>query len=195
MSQFVLATANVHKSTEMRAILAPLAIDLVDRPATVAPVEETEETLEGNALLKARSLAEATAMAAIADDTGLFVAALDGRPGVHSARYAGAAATYEQNVAKLLGELAGVDGPRDARFATVVAVAFPAGASFCVRGELDGVITTAPRGGHGFGYDPVFVPNGGDGRTLAEMTEAEKNTLSHRARALQALVEELAYFS
>jgi XTP/dITP diphosphohydrolase len=194
VSQFVLATANVHKAQEMRAILAPLGIDLVARPSNVAVVQETEETLEGNALLKARALAAATAMAAIADDTGLFVAALDGRPGVHSARFAGEDASDEQNVAKLLEELGAVGGPRDARFATVIAVVLADGTSLCVRGELEGEITTSPRGEGGFGYDPVFAPKNGHGRTLAEMSETEKNSLSHRSRALHRLVEELAYF-
>jgi XTP/dITP diphosphohydrolase len=192
VTTFVLATANPHKAGEMRAVLVPLGVELLDRPQHVADVDETGETLEENALLKARALVEATGRAAIADDTGLFVDALDGRPGVRSARYAGETASYDDNVTKLLDELADVDGPRSARFRTVIAVAYPDGAAFCVEGELDGVITRARAGDQGFGYDPVFVPDVTGGRTLAELTPDEKNELSHRARALRALSEKLA---
>ena len=192
MTTFVLATANPHKADEMRAVLTPLGVDLFERPEDVADVEETGDSLEENALLKARALVEATGRAAIADDTGLFVDALDGRPGVRSARYAGEAASYDENVTKLLGELDGVDAPRVARFVTVIAVAYPDGTAFCVEGELEGVITHARAGDQGFGYDPVFVPDVASGRTLAELTPDEKNELSHRARALRALSEELA---
>ncbi|MGD0853449.1 MAG: RdgB/HAM1 family non-canonical purine NTP pyrophosphatase [Acidimicrobiales bacterium] len=190
MTTFVLATANRHKVDEMRAVLTPLGVTLLDRPEDVAEVDETGETLEENALLKARALVEATGDAAIADDTGLFVDALDGRPGVRSARYAGDAASDDENVTKLLDELRDVD-QRRARFVTVIAVAYPDGTEFNVEGELSGVIALARAGDQGFGYDPVFVPDG-DGRTLAELTMSEKNERSHRARALRALGEELA---
>ena len=190
MTTFVLATANPHKALEMRAVLKPLGVEVVDRPPEVADVDETGETLEANALLKARALVDATHQAAIADDTGLFVDALDGRPGVRSARYAGETASYDDNVAKLLGELEGVD-TRTARFVTVIAVAFPDGTSFSVRGELEGMIADARAGDQGFGYDPVFVPVDANGRTLAELTPHEKNETSHRARALRALSEKL----
>jgi XTP/dITP diphosphohydrolase len=190
VTTFVLATANPHKAAEMRAVLTPLGIELLERPAHVAEVEETGDTLEANALLKARSLVAATGHAAIADDTGLFVDALDGRPGVRSARYAGENASYDDNVTKLLEELDGVAVPRTARFVTVIAVAFPDGSTFCVEGRLDGVITTARLGDQGFGYDPVFALNV-EGRTLAQLTPDEKNELSHRGRALRALSEEL----
>ena len=193
MTTFVLATANPHKTVEMRAVLGQLGIDVVDRPADVPDVEETEETLEGNALLKARALVLATGLAAIADDTGLFVEALGGRPGVYSARYAGPHATYDDNVAKLLAELEGVASDRrSASFRTVIAVAYPTGASRCVEGILEGRITTARRGENGFGYDPVFAPNESDGLTLAELTSERKNAMSHRARALVALSHALA---
>jgi XTP/dITP diphosphohydrolase len=192
VTTFVLATANPHKADEMRAVLTPLGVDLFERPEDVADVEETGDSLEENALLKARALVEATGRAAIADDTGLFVDALDGRPGVRSARYAGETASYDENVTKLLGELDDVDAPRVARFVTVIAVAYPDGTAFCVEGELEGVITHARAGDQGFGYDPVFVPDVASGRTLAELTPDEKNELSHRARALRALSEELA---
>lgn len=189
MTTFVLATANPHKTEEMRAVLSDLGVELLARPDDVDDVEENESTLEGNALLKARALVAATGVAAIADDTGLFVDALDGRPGVFSARYAREGATYDENVAKLLDELAGVPAQRrGATFRTVIAVAYPSGESRCVEGTLAGRITEARRGDHGFGYDPVFEPTSGGGRTLAEFTAAEKNAASHRARALRALV-------
>ena len=186
---FVLATANPHKTEEMRAVLSECGVELLARPVDVAEVEESESTLEGNALLKARALVEATGLAAIADDTGLFVDALDGRPGVYSARYAGEGATYDENVSKLLDELADVPAPRrGATFRTVIAVAYPSGESRCVEGALAGRITMARRGDNGFGYDPVFEPAASGGRTLAEFSTVEKNTMSHRARALRALV-------
>jgi XTP/dITP diphosphohydrolase len=193
VARFVLATANPHKVTEMRAVLAPLGVTLFDRPHGVAEVDETEDSLEGNALLKARALAGATGLAAIADDTGLFVDALDGRPGVQSARYAGAGATDDDNVVKLLDELAGVDfDRRGAHFTTVICVAHPDGTWYCVEGVLEGTIAPLPSGDQGFGYDPVFAPSGHGGRTLAEMTPDEKNAVSHRALALRVLALELA---
>jgi XTP/dITP diphosphohydrolase len=193
VSTFVLATANAHKAEEMRAVLGGLGIDLIERPADVADVDEDADTLEGNALLKARALVEATGLPAVADDTGLFVAALEGRPGVFSARYAGENATYEENVVKLLGELEGLgEAQRGARFRTVVVVAYPDREPLVVDGLLEGFISSERRGGQGFGYDPVFVPVDGDGRTLAEMSPEEKNAISHRGRALRKLVDVLA---
>lgn len=192
MTSFVLATANPHKAEEMRQVLATLDMEVENRPDNVGDVDETEETLEGNALLKARALVAATGRAAIADDTGLFVDALDGRPGVRSARYAGASAGDQENVARLLAELAGVDkSQRTARFRTVIAVVFPDGRCLVVDGVLEGSIDTEPSGAYGFGYDPVFVPADGDGRTLAEITPEEKNHISHRGRALRALRDAL----
>ncbi len=188
MTTFVLATANPHKTLEMAAILEGLGITVLPRPSDVPDVDETEETLEGNALLKARALVAATGHAAVADDTGLFVDALDGRPGVYSARYAGEHASYEDNVTKLLGEMSGVAAEqRTARFRSVIAVAYPDGTSLVVDGVLEGVVTQAARGTEGFGYDPVFAPTELGGRTLAELTPTEKNAVSHRARALLAL--------
>jgi XTP/dITP diphosphohydrolase len=192
VATFVLATANAHKAEEMREVLAPLGVELLARPADVPDVDETESTLEGNALLKARALCAATGRAAIADDTGLFIDALDGGPGVWSARYAGEHATYADNVDKALRELADVpDERRQAQFRSVIAVAFPDGSSWWVEGTLAGVMERAPRGEHGFGYDPIFVPDDGDGRTLAEFSADEKNALSHRGRALRAFAEKL----
>lgn len=192
MTTFVLATANPHKAEEMRDILTALGFDVRARPENAPDVDETSETLEGNALLKAHALALLTGEPALADDTGLFVDALDGRPGVHSARYAGSGASYADNVEKLLGELDGVpDTMRVARFRSVIAVAYPDGGSFTVEGLLEGSIAKSPRGSEGFGYDPVFVPAGASGRTLAELTPEQKNELSHRGRALRALAEKL----
>ena len=189
---FVLATANVHKTDEMRAVLEPLGFELLARPSDVPDVLESEVTLEDNALLKARALVAATSHAAIADDTGLFAAALDGRPGVFSARYAGQNASDDENVAKLLLEMKSIpEDARDAHFRTVVCVAYPSGESLCVEGVLKGRITPERRGRGGFGYDSVFEPEGAQGRTLAELTMAQKNVLSHRARALDALVTKL----
>jgi XTP/dITP diphosphohydrolase len=193
VTTFVLATANAHKAEELRAVLGELDVRLLARPSGVGDVDETEDTLEGNALLKARALVNATGLAALADDTGLFVDALGGRPGVHSARYAGETATDEDNVAKLLGELSGESSDkRTARFRTVIAVAYPGGESFCVEGVLEGVIAESPRGDGGFGYDPVFIPRDSDGMTLAELSSAQKNAISHRGNALRSLAAALS---
>ena len=142
---------------------------LLPRPEWVADVDETGETLLDNARLKARALAAATGVPAIADDTGLEVDDLGGEPGVRSARYSGESATYADNVAKLLAALEGRPEPRSARFRTVAVAAWPDGREVVAEGVVEGTIATAPRGGGGFGYDPVFVPGGGDSRTFAEM--------------------------
>lgn len=183
----VLATRNTDKVVEIREILRGLDVRLVslDAYAEVPEVEETGETLEANAILKAREVARATGASALADDTGLEVAALDGAPGVYSARYAGPDATYADNCAALLRALAGVPEPRRACFRTVVALATPGGDAETVEGVCAGVIASVPRGSLGFGYDPLFVPEGSS-RTFAEMTLEEKNTLSHRGRAFRA---------
>jgi XTP/dITP diphosphohydrolase len=186
-AQFVIASANPDKAREIVAVLAPLLdAELLPRPEDVPDVEETGETLEDNALLKARALVAATGIAAVADDTGLEVAALDGAPGVRTARFAGEHATYADNVAKLLAELDGADDRR-ARFRAVAAAAFPDGRTLVAEGIVDGVIAAAPRGSDGFGYDPVFIPAEGDGRTFAQMARDEKHAISHRGRSLRAL--------
>jgi XTP/dITP diphosphohydrolase len=159
-------------------------------PAQAPDVEETGETLEENARIKADALVHALGVLTISDDTGLEVDALDGAPGVHSARYAGERASYADNVRKLLGAL-GVRQDRSARFATVAMARWPDGREITFRGEVEGAITAGPRGRTGFGYDPVFVPREGDGRTFAEMSAAEKHALSHRGRAFRALAEAL----
>src|SRR5262249_53401198 len=156
-------------------------------PADVPEVDETGSTLEENARLKAVALTEATGHAALADDTGLEVDALDGAPGVYSSRYSGEHATYADNVAKLLGALEGVPADRrTARFRTVALVRFPDGRELVAEGAVTGTIASYARGEDGFGYDPVFVPDEGDGRTFAEMTLAEKSAVSHRGRAVRA---------
>jgi XTP/dITP diphosphohydrolase len=195
----VLASANPDKVKEIVAVLsAALPVELLPRPDGVPDVVEDADTLVGNARLKARALMEATGMAAVADDTGLEVDALGGAPGVYSARYAGADATYAENVAALLRALAAAEGggaDRRARFKTVALVAFPDGTEVWAEGVLPGTIATTARGGNGFGYDPVFVPEGGDGRTFAEMQPAEKDAVSHRGRAFRALGAVLAEVS
>ena len=151
-------------------------------------VDETEDTLEGNALLKAAAVVEATGLAAIADDTGLEVDALGGAPGVHTARFAGPEANYDDNLSKLLAYLEGVD-ERGARFRTVIALVSPGEEPIVAEGIVDGEIVREPRGANGFGYDPVFLVGH---RTYAEMTDDEKNEISHRALAIRAIATRLA---
>jgi XTP/dITP diphosphohydrolase len=182
----VLATANPDKAVEIGAVLE--GFEVIPRPADVPDVEETEDTLEGNASLKARAIVDATGELAVADDTGLEVSALGGRPGVYSARYAGAGATYADNVTKLVSELEGV-ADRRARFRTVAVARFPDGNEVVAEGVVEGSILTTPRGSGGFGYDSVFAPDGAGGRTFAEMTTEEKNEISHRGRAFRTLAE------
>jgi len=192
VTTFVLATANPDKAREIAAVLTDEAasLELVARPPEVPDVDEVGDTLEDNARIKAVALCTATALPAVADDTGLHVDALGGAPGVHSARYAGEDATYADNVEKLLGELDSLPLERRvARFATVAVARWPDGLEVAALGEVEGVITTAARGDGGFGYDPVFVPLEGDGRTFAEMTDQEKQALSHRARAFRTLAQ------
>lgn len=186
--RLVVATKNPHKRSEVAAVLTRLfpGCELVDDLDWV-DVEETGETLEANALLKARAVASATGMAALADDTGLEVDALDGAPGVRSARFAGESASFADNRKALLARLEGRE-ERAARFRTVVALVEPGGSETVAEGLLEGRITRRERGDAGFGYDPIFEV---DGRTLAEMGEEEKNLISHRARALEALAAKL----
>jgi len=187
--RLVLATANPDKAAELSAILEEDLdglVELVARPEHVDEVEETGESLEENARLKAAALVEATGEAAVADDTGLEVEALAGLPGVRSARFAGETATYAENVKKLLSALEG-EPNRRATFRTVVVCCFPQGGEIVAEGAVEGEIAKSPKGEAGFGYDPVFVPDGRDGRTFAEMDASEKHLLSHRALALHEL--------
>lgn len=183
----MLATRNRDKCAELAALLGDLGIrlrTLADFPE-VPDVIEDGETCEANAVKKARAVAWHTGLPAIADDTGLQVEALGGRPGVYAARYAGETASYEDNWRKLLRELEGVQREqRRARFITVAAVARPSAEKVAVvEGVLEGFIAEAPVGTQGFGYDPVFyVPE--LGKTLAQLTSDEKNRISHRARAV-----------
>lgn len=183
----MVASKNPDKIAEIEAVLADLGGFEVVRGHAWPDVPETEPTLEGNALLKARAVAAATGMAAVADDTGLEVAALGGAPGVNTARFAGPQATYDENVAKLLDALAEVE-ERRAVFRTVIAMVLEDGREVVVEGALEGTIAAARRGSGGFGYDPVFEV---DDRTLAEIPPGDKNRMSHRARALAALAQAL----
>ncbi len=189
--RLVAATANPGKLAEIETILGGLGLELVPRPVGLDDVVEDANTLEGNARRKAIAVSEYAGAAAIADDTGLEVDALGGAPGVHSARYAGDAADPVANIAKLLDELARVGATqpsqRRARFRTVVMVRHPDGREVAAEGVVEGVIAPAERGDGGFGYDPVFVPDEGDGRSFAEMSPEEKHLISHRGRALRAL--------
>lgn len=188
IERLVVASKNEDKLREIQAVLLGLGlVNEIVAGLDWPDVEETEPTLEGNALLKARAVAAATGLPSLADDTGLEVAALNGAPGVRSARFAGENATYEDNVRYLLQLLEGV-GERSARFRTVMTLVVPGGEEIVAEGVLDGQIIDTPRGDSGFGYDPVFDV---DGRTLAEFSAAEKNTVSHRGRALRALAEQL----
>jgi len=188
--QLVCASANPDKVSEIEAILRDV-IDLLPRPAEIPDVVEDAETLEGNARLKAKAICEATGLPAVADDTGLEVLALGGAPGVHSARYAGEGASYADNRSKLLRELSGT-ADRRAEFRTCVIVCWPDGRELCVDGVCAGVISDTERGEGGFGYDALFVPDDGDGRSFAEMTEADKHAISHRGRALRNLLAALS---
>ena len=189
--KFVLASANPDKAREMRHVLEEIGFDLLERPADVPDVEENGKTLEDNARLKAQALAEATGLPAIADDTGLEVDALGRAPGVRSARYAGDDATYADNVEKLLDEMER-HKDRRARFRSVTIARWPDGREVVAEGLVMGRIATEPVGDGGFGYDPVFLPDEGDGKTFAEMEATEKHAISHRGRSLRALAEQLS---
>ena len=193
--RLVIASANPDKVAEIAAVLAPAGVELEPRPGSVPDVVEDADTLEGNARLKAVAIADAVGEAAVADDTGLEVDALDGEPGVFSARYAGEGATYADNVAKLLAELervgAATPEQRRARFRTVALVRWPDGRELAVAGAVEGHIATEGRGDAGFGYDPVFVPEGCGGRTFAEMSADDKHAISHRGRAFRELAAAL----
>jgi XTP/dITP diphosphohydrolase len=190
MLTVVCASANPDKVAEIRDLLDG-AVELLPRPPDLPDVVEDADTLEGNARLKATAVAASTGQPAVADDTGLEVAALGGAPGVRTSRYAGEDASYADNRSKLLRELGG-STDRRALFRTVAIVVWPDGREVVAEGVCDGTIAPAERGERGFGYDPVFVPVDGDGRTFAEMSEADKHALSHRGRAFRALLERLA---
>ncbi|WP_085833654.1 XTP/dITP diphosphatase [Clostridium merdae] len=185
---FVIATHNAKKLKELRRILVPLGFDAIIRE-DLPEVEETGTTFEENALLKAESACKETGMPAIADDSGLVVDALDGAPGVYSARYAGEGATDKQRYEKLLNELEAVPTEkRTARFVSAVCCVFPDGKVLTAEGACEGKIAYAPKGEGGFGYDPVFLVGE---QSYAEMTAEEKDSISHRGLALSKLAQEL----
>jgi len=191
--ELVCASANPDKVAEITEIFAGTAVVLLPRPPHVADVVEDADTLVGNARLKAVTIVDVSRRPAVADDTGLFVDALHGAPGVHTARYAGDDATYADNRAKLLAALDGApEHERGATFRTIALVAWPDGREVFVEGVCAGRIALREQGTSGFGYDPVFIPLDGDGRTFAEMDDAEKHALSHRGRAFRALAAALA---
>jgi XTP/dITP diphosphohydrolase len=187
--RLVLATRNSHKLRELGELMAPHELEPLPTDVELPP--ETGTTFVSNALIKARAVAAATSLPAIADDSGIEAAALGGAPGVFSARFAGEHASDEENLAKLLRDVP-PDG--DLRVAYVCALAYvePGGAEVVVDGRCDGELTHEPRGDGGFGYDPAFVPTGGDdGRTMAELSPWEKDAISHRGRAARAMRERL----
>ena len=184
LARAVVASKNADKVAEIESVLGEQGlVGEIIEDAQWDDVIEDGATLEENALLKARAVMAATGLAAIADDTGLEVDALDGAPGIHTARFSGPDATYESNVAALLAALEGVEDRR-ATFRTVVALCTPDGTELVVEGALVGRIAGEARGTNGFGYDPVFEV---DGVTMAEMTSEEKHSISHRAVAVRAL--------
>jgi XTP/dITP diphosphohydrolase len=191
ITELVLATRNEDKGRELKALLGSdqFSIRTLAEFPDAPDVIEDGATCEANAVKKATMMARHTGLPAIADDTGLEVQALGGRPGVQAARYAGATATYKDNCKKLLRELEGISGEqRRARFVTVAAIALPTGQTATVEGVLEGRITDREIGAHGFGYDAVFfVPEAG--KTLAEMSPTEKNRISHRAKAFMKAKE------
>ena len=185
--ELIFATHNQHKTQEARAILGEKwTLKNLHDIGCEEEIPETTDTLQGNALQKAQYVVDHFHTNCFADDTGLEIEALDGRPGVYSARYAGEHCTYQDNVNKVLEEMHGMTN-RKACFKTVVALILD-GETYLFEGRVDGTIIETPRGTNGFGYDPVFVPDGYD-QTFAEMGDEEKNSISHRARAMQKLME------
>ena len=192
MLRVVCASANPHKVAEMMDLMGAV-VAMEPRPTLVPEVIEDADTLLGNARLKARAIMQATGVAALADDTGLFVDALYGAPGVHTARYAGFSASDADNRAKLLRELDGLG--RSCRFVTVALLVRPDGSEVVAEGVCEGEIALQERGSRGFGYDPLFIARDGDGRTFAEMTIEEKHVLSHRGKAFREMARLLAIVS
>ncbi|MEC7434129.1 MAG: RdgB/HAM1 family non-canonical purine NTP pyrophosphatase [Actinomycetota bacterium] len=185
--RLVCASANPDKVAEIEQLLTGIA-EMEPRPTSLGEVIEDADSLTGNARLKAVAVCDASGHAAIADDTGLEVDALGGAPGIYAARFAGENATYADNRRKLLDDMSGVEKHlRTARFRTVVMVMWPNGDEIVVEGVCEGRIAEAEMGDAGFGYDSIFIPDDGDGRSFAQMSADEKNVMSHRARAFSAL--------
>lgn len=194
--RIALATRNTHKIRELERICADWPVEWVTvedhDPAGFPDVEETGDTFLENAALKARAVAAASGLPALADDSGIEVDALGGRPGVRSARYAGEGATDEQNLRELIRAVRGIPaGGRTARYRCLAVLAYPDGALTHAEGTCEGTLETSPRGTGGFGYDPIFEPGGWD-QTMAELTAEQKDRISHRGRAFRALRDLLA---
>ena len=193
---FVAATNNFCKFGEIKRIMEPLGHKVLSlsEANVCVDVSETANTFSGNAEIKAAAVCGATNLPVIADDSGLEVLALGGRPGIYSARYAGPCATDADRIGRLLGELAGMQGKqRAARFVCALCCVFPGGRSIAARGECMGTIAREARGRSGFGYDPVFIEDS-TGKTFAELTDEEKDAVSHRGRALRDFEEKLKQY-
>ena len=185
--RLVIASHNPGKVEEIAALLAPFAVVTIAAGSLGIPEpEETGDSFEANAALKARAAAEASGLPTFADDSGLVVPALGGAPGIYSARWAGPAKDFRLAMERVHRELG--DKDRSARFVAVLALAWPQGDTELFRGEVEGTLTWPPRGDRGFGYDPMFIPRGGT-LTFGEMDPIEKHRISHRARAFAKLVE------
>ena len=190
--QLVLATRNAKKLAELDRLLASAGLDVEilgsDAFSDLPEIEETGSTFAENSLIKARAVAAHTGLIAIADDSGLCVDALDGQPGIYSARWAGPGATDESNLDLVLEQIRDVEpAQRTAHFACAAALVLPSGEEYVVQGQVDGVLLTQRRGVGGFGYDPIFLPDGFE-ITTAEMTSDQKDAISHRGQAMRALV-------
>jgi XTP/dITP diphosphohydrolase len=186
-ARLVIASHNLGKVKEISALLAPFRLETIAAGSLGLPEpEETGENFEANAVLKAKAAAEASGLPALADDSGLVVPALGGAPGIYSARWAGPAKDFRVAMDRVHRELG--DKDREAMFVAVLALAWPDGRAELFRGEAPGNLTWPPRGDRGFGYDPIFVPQGGT-LTFGELDPAEKHRISHRARAFAKLVE------
>ncbi|MCX6418226.1 MAG: RdgB/HAM1 family non-canonical purine NTP pyrophosphatase [Actinobacteria bacterium] len=190
--QLVLATRNAKKLAELDRLLAGAGLDVEilgsDAFSDLPEIDETGSTFAENSLIKARAVAAHTGLTAIADDSGLCVDALDGQPGIYSARWAGQGATDESNLDLVLEQIRDVEpGQRSAHFACAAALVLPSGKEYVVQGQVNGVLLTQRRGVGGFGYDPIFLPDGFD-ITTAEMTSEQKDAISHRGQAMRALV-------
>lgn len=193
--RIAIATRNAHKLRELARICADWPVEWVTvetaDPSTFPDVEETADDYLGNALLKARAVAQALGLPAMADDSGIEVDALGGKPGPRSARFSGPDATDEKNLQALMSAIKGVPGSgRSARYRCVAAMAFPDGSEVHAEGTCEGALVTARKGERGFGYDPIFVPAGWD-TTMAQLTDLQKDRISHRGKAFRALAESL----
>ena len=192
MITMIAASSNAHKIKEIQSIMSKFGVKVVSRKEAGVPefeIEEDEETFEENSLKKAEAIMKATGKLTVADDSGLMVDYLGGAPGVYSARFAGEECDDEKNNEKLLKHLEGLPAEdRKAKFVSVITLMFPDGNTIVARGECPGRIIETPTGENGFGYDPLFVPDGLS-KTFAQLSDKEKNSISHRARALEKLEE------